>query len=230
MEVSKSQNDLNNSTTKEIQIGYEDLKNKLKILEVDNQKMNEQLFSLQNKFYVQTKILNDKNSELSKEVSEKQKMKVEAEKITNESVELKKKLEQISKEKEDLFNQNEKYKKDINELNQRYNESNVKSKYLISQLEEQNSLLTSENNNLKDNSVKLQSKIDYIYNENKAKESKLLFSIKNENKEIVINLRKELSALQKHNDEIMQKNILMKKLLEKNKKEKEISESTINTT
>ena len=107
MEVSKSQNDLNNSTTKEIQIGYEDLRNKLKILEVDNQKMNEQLFSLQNKFYVQTKILNDKNSELSKEVSEKQKMKVEAEKITNESVELKKKLEQISKEKEDLFNQNE---------------------------------------------------------------------------------------------------------------------------
>ena len=32
----------------------------------------------------------------------------------------------------------------------------------------------------------MQSKIDYIYNENKAKESKLLFSIKNENKEIVL--------------------------------------------
>ena len=47
MDESKSQNDLNNSTTKEIQIGYEDLKNKLKILEADNQKMNEQLFSLQ---------------------------------------------------------------------------------------------------------------------------------------------------------------------------------------
>jgi len=230
MDESKSQNDLNNSTSKEIQIGYEDLKNKLKILEVDNQKMNEQLFSLQNKFYVQTKILNDKNSELSKEVSEKQKMKVEAEKITSESIQLKKKLEQISKEREELFNQNEKYKKDINELNQRYNESNVKSKYLISQLEEQNSLLTSENNNLKDNSVKLQSKIDYIYNENKAKESKLLFSLKNENKEIIINLRKEISSLQKQNDGIIQENILMKKLIEKNKKEKEISESTINTS
>ena len=230
MDESKSQNDLNNSTSKEIHIGYEDLKNKLKILEVDNQKMNEQLFSLQNKFYVQTKILNDKNSELSKEVSEKQKMKVEAEKITSESIQLKKKLEQISKEREELFNQNEKYKKDINELNQRYNESNVKSKYLISQLEEQNSLLTSENNNLKDNSVKLQSKIDYIYNENKAKESKLLFSLKNENKEIIINLRKEISSLQKQNDEIIQENFLMKKVIEKNKKEKEISESTINTS
>ena len=149
MDVSKSQNDLNNSTNKDLQIGYEDLKNKLKILEADNQKMNEQLFSLQNKFYVQTKILNDKNSELSKEVSEKQKIKVENEKITNESIELKKKLDIISKEKEELFTQNEKYKKDINDLNQRYNESNVKSKYLISQLEEQNSLLTSENITIK---------------------------------------------------------------------------------
>ena len=230
MDESKSQNDLNNSTTKEIQIGYEDLKNKLKILEADNQKMNEQLFSLQNKFYVQTKILNDKNSELSKEVSEKQKMKVESEKMAKESVELTKRIEIISKEKEELFNQNEKYKKDINDLNQRYSESNVKSQYLISQLEEQNSLLTSENNNLKDNSVKLQSKIDYIYNENKAKESKLLFSIKNEHKEIIMNLRKELSALQNHNDELIQENIKLKNIIEKNKKEKENLDSTVNTS
>ena len=150
--------------------------------------------------------------------------------LKEEAQKLKKKLEQISKEKEDLFNQNEKYKKDINELNQRYNESNVKSKYLISQLEEQNSLLTSENNNLKDNSVKLQSKIDYIYNENKAKESKLLFSIKNENKEIIMNLRKELSALQTRNDELIQENIKMKNVIEKNKKEKENLDSTVNTS
>ena len=236
MDVSKSQNDLNNSTNKDLQIGYEDLKNKLKILEADNQKMNEQIFSLQNKFYVQSKILNDKNTELSKEVSEKQKIKVENEKITNESLELKKKIELITKEKEELSFQNEKYKKDINELNQKYNESNLKSKYLIGQLEEQNSLLTSENNNLKDNSVKLQSKIDYIYNENKARESKLLFSIKNENQEIVMNLRKELSALQKYNDELLQENIKMKNIIERNnKKEKEkerenILDSTVNTS
>ena len=236
MDVSKSQNDLNNSTNKDLQIGYEDLKNKLKILEADNQKMNEQIFSLQNKFYVQSKILNDKNTELSKEVSEKQKIKVENEKITNESLELKKKIELITKEKEELSFQNEKYKKDINELNQKYNESNLKSKYLIGQLEEQNSLLTSENNNLKDNSVKLQSKIDYIYNENKARESKLLFSIKNENQEIVMNLRKELSALQKYNDELLQENIKMKNVIERNnKKEKEkerenILDSTVNTS
>ena len=238
MDVSKSQNDLNNSASKEIQIGYEDLKNKLKILEADNQKMNEQIFSLQNKFYVQSKILNDKNTELSKEVSEKQKIQVEKEKITNESIELKNKIQLLSKEKEELSLQNEKYKKDINELNQKYNESNIKSKYLIGQLEEQNSLLTSENNNLKDNSVKLQSKIDYIYNENKAKESKLLYSIKNENQEIIMNLRKKLSALQKHNDELLQDNIKMKNIIERNnKKEKEkekekenILDSTVNTS
>ena len=50
------------------QATYEDLRNKLKIMEQDNQRINEQLFSLQNKFYVQTKILNDKNAKLSKEV------------------------------------------------------------------------------------------------------------------------------------------------------------------
>ena len=61
----ENQNELINSSVKEkeLQIGYEDLKNKLKILEADNQKMNEQIFSLQNKFYVQSKILNDKNTE-----------------------------------------------------------------------------------------------------------------------------------------------------------------------
>ena len=213
MDENKSKNELFNSSDKDVQIGYEDLKNKLKILEADNQKMNEQIFSLQNKFYVQSKILNDKNTELSKEVSEKQKIKVEKENISNESLELKKKLELISKEKQELSIQNEKYKIDINELNQKYNESNLKSKYLIGQLEEQNSLLTSENNNLKENSVKLQSKIDYIYNENKARESKLLFSIKNENQEIIINLRKELSALQKKNDDLLQENIKMRNLI-----------------
>ena len=236
MDVSKSQNELNDSSNKNTQLGYEDLKNKLKILEADNQKMNEQIFSLQNKFYVQSKILNDKNIELSKEVSEKQKIKVENEKIEKESSELKIKLESMSKEKEELTFQNKKYKDDLNELNQKYNDSNLKSKYLIGQLEEQNSLLASENNNLKDNTVKLQSKIDYINNENKARESKLLFSIKNENKEIIINLRKELSALQKYNDELLQENIKIKNIIEKNnKKEKErekenILDSTVNTS
>ena len=50
-------------------LSYEDLRHKLTLLESDNQRINEELFSLQNKFYVQTKILNDKSLELSKEVS-----------------------------------------------------------------------------------------------------------------------------------------------------------------
>ena len=36
-----------------------------------------------------------------------------------------------------------------------------------------------------------------------------------------MNLRKEISALQRRNDEIIQENIFMKKLVDKNKKEKE---------
>ena len=63
----------NNNIDDSEKLNYEEMRNKLIILEANNQKINDQLFSLQNKFYVQTKILNDKNSELSKEKSQKEK-------------------------------------------------------------------------------------------------------------------------------------------------------------
>ena len=65
----KIQNNIEDSTDK---LSYEEMRNKLKIMESDNLRINEQLFALQNKFYVQTKILNDKTAELSKEVSKNQ--------------------------------------------------------------------------------------------------------------------------------------------------------------
>jgi len=65
----------NNNNNNNNNLSYEDLRHKLTLLETDNQRINEELFSLQNKFYVQTKILNDKSLELSKEVSNNQKIK-----------------------------------------------------------------------------------------------------------------------------------------------------------
>ena len=88
------------------QATYEDLRSKLKIMEQDNQKINEQLFSLQNKFYVQTKILNDKNAELAKEISMSQKIKSENSKILKESSEIQQKIEIYVKENKNLKNEN----------------------------------------------------------------------------------------------------------------------------
>ena len=88
----------NNNIDDSEKLNYEEMRNKLIILEANNQKINDQLFSLQNKFYVQTKILNDKNSELSKEKSQKEKFQSENEKIIKSREEYQKKIELITKE------------------------------------------------------------------------------------------------------------------------------------
>ena len=85
-------------------ISNEELKNKLKITEEDNERIKNQLFSLQNKFYVQTKLLNDKNSELSKEISENEKIKIENEQFIKTNDEYKNNIENLTKENIKLKN------------------------------------------------------------------------------------------------------------------------------
>ena len=207
------QNEINNLNYKKENINdlnYEDLRNKLKIMEQDNQKINEQLFSLQNKFYVQTKILNDKTAELSKEVSKNQKLNNENMKILKEKEELQTKITKLSKEKTSLKQENEKAKHDLPELTKKFNESNLKSNYLISKLEEQNNLLTNENTSLKESISKLKTQIDFLRNEMKAKESQVILTLKNEYQENELNLRNKISELQKQNETLIQESIQLK--------------------
>ena len=116
----------NNNSNNNNNLSYEDLRHKLTLLESDNQRINEELFSLQNKFYVQTKILNDKSLELSKEVSNNQKIKSENDKILKDSQEMLKKIEEIKNENEKLKNENLKYKNDFNNINNKFEENNNK--------------------------------------------------------------------------------------------------------
>ena len=86
-------NNLNTITSQNLdELTIEELKSKIKILESKNKEIDEELFSIKNKYYVQAKILNDKNTELSKEVSESQKLKVEMEKMNKNYNELLSKL------------------------------------------------------------------------------------------------------------------------------------------
>ena len=126
--IQNSQFNSNNNNNNN-NLSYEDLRHKLTLLESDNQRINEELFSLQNKFYVQTKILNDKSLELSKEVSNNQKIKSENDKILKDSQEMLKKIEEIKNENEKLKNENLKYKNDFNNINNKFEENNNKSNY-----------------------------------------------------------------------------------------------------
>ena len=194
-------------------ISNEELKNKLKITEEDNERIKNQLFSLQNKFYVQTKLLNDKNSELSKEISENEKIKIENEQFIKTNDEYKNNIENLTKENIKLKNNYNKIKKELNEMSNKLNESNLKTNYMIGQLEEQNSVLINENKQLIDTKNKLENQLNLIYNDKKEKESQIIFSLKNENKENEQNLKREIICLKQKNDNLIIENQELKKEL-----------------
>ena len=105
-------NNLNTLTSQNLdELTNEELKAKIKTLELKNKEIDEELFSIKNKYYVQAKILNDKNSELSKEVSESQKLKVEMEKINNNNIELSQRLNSQKKTNEEISQENNNLKK-----------------------------------------------------------------------------------------------------------------------
>lgn len=191
--------------------GVEDLKNKLKSLEEDNQKINEELFALRNKFYVQTKILNDKNAELSKEVSEKEQIKNDRQKIMADSEVLQKKYSEISKEKEQLLLLSNKNEEKFREMCSKYNDSNLKYNYLIAQLESKNSELAKENSSLKESSSQLQLQLTNLDKTFKQKESKLTFDLESKSKEINSKLKQEILSLQQKNELLLDESIQLKK-------------------
>ena len=82
-------------------------------MKLKNKEIDEELFSIKNKYYIQAKILNDKNAELSKEVSERQRLKVEMEKINNISKELEQKINNQKKTNEEMSQENNNLKKQL---------------------------------------------------------------------------------------------------------------------
>ena len=92
-------------------LSNEELKSKIKTLEQKNKEIDEELFSIKNKYYVQAKILNDKNTELSKEVSESQKLKIELEKVINNNNEIEQKYNLQKKANDEISQENNNLKK-----------------------------------------------------------------------------------------------------------------------
>ena len=111
-------NNLNTITSQNLdELTIEELKSKIKILESKNKEIDEELFSIKNKYYVQAKILNDKNTELSKEVSESQKLKVEMEKMNKNYNELLSKLNIQKKSNEEISQEKNNLKKQLININ-----------------------------------------------------------------------------------------------------------------
>ena len=128
-------NNLNTITSQNLdELTIEELKSKIKILESKNKEIDEELFSIKNKYYVQAKILNDKNTELSKEVSESQKLKVEMEKMNKNYNELLSKLNIQKKSNEEISQEKNNLKKQLISISKKYNDTKLKSNSLLNKL------------------------------------------------------------------------------------------------
>ena len=138
-------NNLNTITSQNLdELTIEELKSKIKILESKNKEIDEELFSIKNKYYVQAKILNDKNTELSKEVSESQKLKVEMEKMNKNYNELLSKLNIQKKSNEEISQEKNNLKKQLISISKKYNDTKLKSNSLLNKLKEENKKLENE--------------------------------------------------------------------------------------
>ena len=138
-------NNLNTITSQNLdELTIEELKSKIKILESKNKEIDEELFSIKNKYYVQAKILNDKNTELSKEVSESQKLKVEMEKMNKNYNELLSKLNIQKKSNEEISAEKNNLKKQLISISKKYNDTKLKSNSLLNKLKEENKKLENE--------------------------------------------------------------------------------------
>ena len=183
----------NNSTSQNLdELTTDELKNKIKALESKNKQIDEELFSIKNKYYVQAKILNDKNAELSKEVSERQRIKVEMEKINNASKELQQKINTQKKTNEEISQENNNLKKQLLSISKKYNDTKLKSSSLVSKLKEEKKKIETENNSMKEENDKLQKKISA---ENDTYNNELVI-LQKENE----NLKKEIKANTEQNE------------------------------
>ncbi len=149
-------NNLNTITSQNLdELSTEELKSKIKALEQKNKEIDEELFSIKNKYYVQAKILNDKNTELSKEVSESQKLKVEMEKMNKNYNELLLKLNIQKKSNEEISAEKNNLKKQLISISKKYNDTKLKSNSLLNKLKEENKKLENEKNNIFEENDKL---------------------------------------------------------------------------
>ena len=153
-------NNLNTITSQNLdELSTEELKSKIKALEQKNKEIDEELFSIKNKYYVQAKILNDKNTELSKEVSESQKLKVEMEKMLNSNNELTQKINSQKKANEEISQEKNNLKKQLLSISKKYNDTKLKSNSLLTKLKEENKQLKDDKNNILEENEKLKKKL-----------------------------------------------------------------------
>lgn len=195
-ELEKSKT-LNNKTIDEMRVNLQSISNL-------NIKLNDQFNSLQNKFYVQSQLIQEKNIELQSEGKIIDSLKRDNEELIENQTKLVEKLKVLERQNITHSSEKEKLKKELDEAKNSLLDFNMKNNFAKSELDERNKILSEENKSLRDSNTQLKAQIQDVYAEIQQKDNKIISVLKEEARDLESNLRSEINSLRIKNEQLLQ--------------------------
>jgi chromosome segregation ATPase len=189
----------------------EEMRNKLNLLTEMNNKMNEQFTSLQNKFYVQSGLINEKNLEIKNLTKKCDNLERENENLIEENNSQIEKIKNFENEIiPSLKKENEKLKRENLDINNKYSSEIERLNFNVNEYSERFKIVESENQNLKEINNKLKNKLNDMYEEGKEKENKLVNLLKEENRDMENRMRAQINELRAENDNLVKERSMLR--------------------
>jgi cell division protein ZapA len=184
----------------------EEMRDELANFNNTNNHLKEQFVSLQNKFYVQTQMLQEKNNEVLEEKNISEEISRENMRLTNE---LNKASDSVNKLEHEVENIKYEYEKVISEYTN--TRRSLDSLDVVSkEMEKKELTFRAENESLKEINNKLKLKLKELYDEIKSKDGKLVNLLKEENKELESRLRTDINELRTDNENLMKERSMLR--------------------
>jgi len=194
-EIEKQRNYGNNN--------IDEMRENLKSIQEMNTKLSDQFTSLQNKFYVQTQLIQEKNIELQSEGKIIDSLRKDNEELIQNQTKLLEKLKNAEKQNLTNINEKEKIRKELNENKEKFTDFQLKNNFSRSELEERNKILNEESKNLREVNNQLKSKIQDIQEDTKQKDNKIITCLKEEAKDLESKMRLEINDLRFENEQLL---------------------------
>jgi chromosome segregation ATPase len=171
-----------------------------------NSLLKEQFVSLQNKFYVQTQLLQEKNNEILEEKNISEELNRENMKLTAELNKAKDSVNKLEHEVGGIRSEYEKMIADYHNTRRSLDSLDSASR----EMEKKEFSFRSENESLKELNNKLKLKLKELYDEIKSKDGRLVDILKEENREIETRLRADINELRVDNENLMKERSMLR--------------------
>jgi len=195
-----------------------------------NTKLSDQFNSLQNKFYVQTQLIQEKNVELSSEGKIIDSLKKDNEDLIENQTKIVEKLKALEKQNSLGAHEKEKFRKELLETKEKLTDLSLKSNFNKSELNERNKILNDENKNLREINTQIKSKMQGIYEDIKEKDNKLISVLKEEARELEAKMRSEINDLRIENEQLIKERSVIRLQFNESKYENELLKEQLNVS